>query len=58
MKVGVAHKLFLAILTAAVLSVFSAVVIMQWNISRGFLKFINSVEQSGVTNLARKLEEF
>jgi two-component system, OmpR family, sensor histidine kinase BaeS len=57
MKVGVAHKLFLAILTAAVLSVFSAVVIMQWNISRGFLKFINSVEQSGVSNLARKLEE-
>jgi two-component system sensor histidine kinase BaeS len=58
MKVGVAHKLFLAILTAAVLSVFSAVVIMQWNISRGFLKFINSVEQSGVSNLARRLEDF
>jgi two-component system sensor histidine kinase BaeS len=58
MKVGVAHKLFLAILTAAVLSVFSAVVIMQWNISRGFLKFINSVEQSGVARLAGKLEEF
>jgi len=58
MKVGVAHKLFLAILTAAVLSVFSSVVIMQWNISRGFLKFINSVEQSGVSRLAGKLEEF
>jgi two-component system, OmpR family, sensor histidine kinase BaeS len=58
MKVGVAHKLLLAILTAAVLSVFSAVVIMQWNISRGFLKFINSVEQSGVSRLAEKLEEF
>jgi len=58
MKIGVAHKLFLAILTAAVLSVFSAVVIMQWNISRGFLKFINSVEQTGVSRLAGKLEEF
>lgn len=58
MKVGVAHKLFLAILTAAVLSVFSAVVIMQWNISKGFLKFINSLEQSGVSRLAGKLEEF
>ncbi|MDD2851414.1 MAG: ATP-binding protein [Desulfuromonadaceae bacterium] len=58
MKVGVAHKLFLALLTAAVLSVFSAVVIMQWNISRGFLKFINSVEQSGVSRLTGKLEEF
>jgi len=58
MKVGVAHKLFLAILTAAVLSVFSSVVIMQWSISRGFLKFINSVEQSGVSRLAEKLEEF
>lgn len=58
MKVGVVHKLFLAILTAAVLSVFSSVVIMQWNISRGFLKFINSVEQSGVSRLAEKLEDF
>jgi two-component system sensor histidine kinase BaeS len=58
MKVGVAHKLFLALLTAAVLSVFSAVAIMQWNISRGFLKFINSVEQSGVSRLAGNLEAF
>ena len=58
MKLGVAHKLFLAILTAAILSVFSAVVIMQWNIHRGFLKFINSVEQSGVLRLAGKLEAF
>ncbi|OGU17927.1 MAG: two-component sensor histidine kinase [Geobacteraceae bacterium GWC2_53_11] len=58
MKVGVAHKMFLALLTAAVLSVFSAVAIMQWNINRGFLKFINSVEQSGVSRLAGKLEEF
>lgn len=58
MRVGVVHKLFLAILTAAVLSILSAVVIMQWNINRSFLKFINSVEQSGVSRLAGKLEEF
>jgi len=58
MKIGVAHKLFLVILTAAALSVFSAVLIMQWSLSRGFLKFINSVEQSGVSRLAGKLEEF
>jgi len=58
MKVGVSHRLFLALLTAAVLSVISSVVIMQWNIKRGFLKFINSVEQSGISHLAGKLEEF
>ena len=58
MKIGVAHKLFLAILTAAVLSVFSAVAITQWSLSRGFLKFINSVEQTGVSRLVGKLEEF
>lgn len=58
MKAGVSHKLFLALLTAAALSVFSAVLIMQWNINRGFLKFINSVEQSGISRLAGKLEEF
>lgn len=57
MKLGVAHKLFLVILAAAGLSVFSAVIIMQWNIHRGFLRFINSVEQSGVSRLAGKLEE-
>lgn len=58
MKVSVVHKLFLAMLTAAALSVFSSVIIMQWNLNRGFLKFINSVEQSGLSHLSGKLEEF
>ena len=57
MKVGVAHKLFLVILTAAALSVLSAVLIMQWSLSRGFLKFINTTEQAGVSRMAGKLEE-
>ncbi len=58
MKTGVVHKLFVVILAATGLSVISAVAIMQWNLNRGFLKFVNTVEQSSVTNLATELEEF
>jgi len=56
MKIGITHKLFLAILTASILSVASMVIIMQWKLDRGFLNYINSVEQSGLTRLAEKLE--
>jgi two-component system sensor histidine kinase BaeS len=57
MKIGVTHKLFLAILTAAGLAVVSSALIMQWNLDRGFLKFVNSMEQTGISRLAAKLEE-
>jgi len=57
MKISVTHKLFLAILTAAGLAVISFALIMQWSLDRGFLKFINTVEKSGVSRLAAKLEE-
>jgi two-component system sensor histidine kinase BaeS len=57
MKIGVTHKLFLVILTAAGLAVASSVLIMQWSVSRGFLKFVNEMEQSGTSRLAAKLEE-
>ena len=58
MKFSVVHKLFLVILTAAALSVVSALLIMQWSLDRGFLKFINSMEQNGITRLATELEEY
>lgn len=57
MKIGVSHKLFLTILAAAGLAVISAALIMQWSFSRGFLKFVNTIEKSGLSNLATKLEQ-
>ena len=57
MKIGVTHKLFLVILLAAGLAVVSSALIMQWSLDRGFLKFINAMEKSGISRLAAKLEE-
>ena len=57
MKFGVTHKLFIAILTAAGLSVVSSSLIMQWSLNRGFLEFVNSMEKSGISRLAAKLEQ-
>ena len=55
-KIGVTHKLFLSILMAAGLAVISSVLIMQWSLSRGFLKYVNSIEKSGISRLANSLE--
>ena len=57
MKMGVTKKLFLAILTAAVLAVICSALIMQWSVNRGFLKFVSAMEQSEVAILAEKLEQ-
>ncbi len=57
MKIGVTHKLFLVILTAAILAVVSSALIMQWSLSRGFLAFVNSMEKKGISRLAAELEE-
>lgn len=56
MKIGITHKLFLAILTASILAVASMVIIMQWKLDRGFLNYINTTEQAGLSRLADKLE--
>ncbi|MDA8413932.1 MAG: ATP-binding protein [Desulfobacteraceae bacterium] len=57
MKMCVAHKLFLVILTAAGLAVVSSALIMQWSLGRGFLKYVNAVEKTGISRLANLLEE-
>jgi two-component system, OmpR family, sensor histidine kinase BaeS len=56
MKIGVTHKLFLSILMAAGLAVISSVLIMQWSINRGFLRYVNTIEKSGISRLANRLE--
>jgi two-component system sensor histidine kinase BaeS len=57
MKMSITHRLFLAILIAAALAVASMVLIMQWNLSRGFKRYVASVEKVGVSRLVTGLEE-
>lgn len=57
MKTGVTHKLFLVILMATGLAVVSSALIMHWSLNRGFLKYVNSMEKTGISRLAAKLEE-
>jgi len=57
MKIGITHRLFLAILAAAGLAVISMFLIMQWSIERGFRRFIVSQEQAQLSRLTERLEE-
>lgn len=57
MNMGLAHKLFLAILIAAGLAVIGTVLIMQWSVHRGFLRYLDSLEKTAVSRLAAKLEQ-
>ena len=56
MKIRITYRLFLVILAAALLSVVSMFFIMQWNIERGFRRYINDVEQAQFARLAVRLE--
>jgi len=57
MKIGITHRLFLAILAAAALAVIAMFIIMQWSIGRGFLRYVNTLEQMQLTRIAGVLEE-
>ncbi len=55
MKLTVTHRVFLAILAANVIIVLSMFLIMQWSVDRGFLKYVNQLEQNRMDRLATKL---
>lgn len=57
MKIGITYRLFLAILAAAGLAVTSMLLIMHWSIDRGFLRYVNNMEQTRLTRLAEALEK-
>ena len=57
MRLGVTHKLFLAILAAAGLAVICSTLIMQWRLNRGFNNYLNSIEKAGISRLAATLEK-
>jgi len=56
MKIGISHRLFLAILAAAALAVAAMFAIMQWSIDRGFLRYVNNLERTQLTLIAGVLE--
>jgi two-component system sensor histidine kinase BaeS len=45
MKIGIKHRLFLSILAATCLALFCMFLIMQWSINRGFLQYLNTLDQ-------------
>src|ERR1039457_4730349 len=55
MKLSVTHRVFWAILAANALIVLRMLLIMQWSIDRGFLKYVNQLEQNRMEHLAIKL---
>ncbi|MHB1184102.1 MAG: ATP-binding protein [Desulfobulbia bacterium] len=57
MKISITHRLFLAIILAAGLAVLSMVLIMQWSVRQGFLRYLNTMEKAGISRLAGSLEE-
>ncbi|HYS43113.1 MAG TPA: ATP-binding protein [Geobacteraceae bacterium] len=57
MKIGIKYRLFLAILAAAGLAVVCMFVIMHWSIDRGFIRYVDSLEQTRLALLAERLDE-
>ncbi|MEI6207524.1 MAG: ATP-binding protein [Desulfuromonadales bacterium] len=55
MKLHVTHRVFLAILAANAIIVLFMLLIMQWSVDRGFLRYVNQLEQNRVERLATKL---
>jgi two-component system sensor histidine kinase BaeS len=55
MKLNVTQRVFLAILAANAIIVLCMFLIMQWSMDRGFLKYVNQLEQNRMGRLTEKL---
>ncbi len=58
MKISITQRFFWAIMLAAGLAVISLVWITQWNLKRGFLRFIKETERAGIVRLTDSLQDF
>lgn len=56
MKLGLTSRLFLLLLTASALVACGMFVIMHWNIDRGFLRYVNTLDQERLERLAAEVE--
>ncbi|MBN1141467.1 MAG: HAMP domain-containing protein [Deltaproteobacteria bacterium] len=57
MKFSIQHKLFMALVAASGLAVLAMFAIMQWSIDRGFLQYVNTLEQDHLQRLSGSLVE-
>ena len=57
MKLGLTSRLFLVLLAATALVACGMFVIMQWSIDRGFLRYVNTLDQERLERLAGELEQ-
>ncbi|WP_432823549.1 ATP-binding protein [Trichloromonas sp.] len=57
MRTGIKHRLFIALLAATGLVAVGMLLIMQWSIDRGFLQYVNTLEQERLERLAIELEQ-
>ncbi len=57
MKISITHRLFLSILAATCLALLCMFIIMQWSINRGFLQYLNALEQDRMEQLTGSLEQ-
>ncbi|WP_305042317.1 ATP-binding protein [Geoalkalibacter sp.] len=57
MKIGIKYRVFLAMLAATAAVVLCMWLIMQWSINRGFLRYVNTLDQERLATLAGALEQ-
>ncbi|AMV71393.1 ATP-binding protein [Desulfuromonas carbonis] len=57
LKLGIRYRLFLAMLAATVVVVGCMYVIVQWSFNRGFLQYINTLEEERLESLAGELQQ-
>ena len=57
MRTGIKYRLFVALLAATGLVAVGIMLIMQWSIDRGFLQYVNTLEQERLERLAIELEQ-
>ena len=58
MKITLHYKLFGAILAAILAVVIYMSLVMQWSFDRGFLNYINTIEEEQLSKIAKDLESF
>lgn len=57
MKISITYRLFLSILGATSLAIFSLFLIVRWNIDRGFYEYLKNLDQSRLEQMTGSLEE-
>jgi two-component system sensor histidine kinase BaeS len=56
-KSSITRRIFLSLIAATGIVVISMLLILQWSVDRGFLQYVNRLEQARLLKLAEKLEQ-